>query len=147
MGNMGSVISDGMRKTMEENMKKQMAFQAENQKAMLEKQMTMQQLLMQRQMAMQISRSREMFNWISGFAATLSVVLVAGVAKTKKPQLLAPLLPLSFGVGYLYDMCYGTQLERIRDNAGMMILEQNPMLMLPNGNVTVEEVENKIKGK
>lgn len=34
----------------------------------------------------------------------------------KKPVALVPLLPLTFIVGYLGDMAYGSKLERIKGN-------------------------------
>ena len=129
---------------MQDSMDKQMAFQAKNQRAMLEKQIVMQQLIQQRQMAMQIAKSREMFNWIGAFGATVTVALTAAAAKKKNPVILSPLLPLAFGVGYFYDMAHGSKMRRIRRDGTQMIVEQDSILMMPNGAVTLEEVEEKI---
>ena len=46
-----------------------------------------------------------------------------------------------------YDMVYGTKLARIRKDAELMIQEQNSLLGLPNGNVTLAEVEEKMRGR
>ena len=137
----------GFKKTMEAQMEAQKEFQMEGQATMLKRQIAMQQLLMQRQMAMQVAKSREMFNWIAAFAGTVSFGLLAGAARTRNPKLLAPLLPMGFGTGYLYDMAHGTKMARIREDAARMIVEQDPMLSLPCGAVTFTEVEEKIKGR
>ena len=36
---------------------------------------------------------------------------------TKKPTILAPLLPLTFGVGYQADLSYGNKINRIKTEA------------------------------
>lgn len=63
-------------------------------------------------MAVQISIGRERFKYYSGFYFTTMFICTAGFIKTKKPQILAPLVPLSFAWAFQYDLYYGDMMER-----------------------------------
>ena len=58
---------------------------------------------------------------IAGFAASVGVLGGAAWLRTGKPTGLLPLLPLSFVTAYNYDLCYGTKLQRVREEAGRII--------------------------
>ena len=75
--------------------------------------MQMQQEMMRRQMAVQWARSKDMFYWYAGFVSLATLACTAGFLKTRNPTILAPLLPLSFIVGYQADMAAGNKMERI----------------------------------
>ena len=92
-------IGEAMGKNMKENMEGQMKFQ----KDMILKQR-------QLQMATNIAMGRERFWYYSNFVHVLSFFLVVGAIKGKDPKLLIPLIPLGFGYGFQYDMCYGTMM-------------------------------------
>jgi len=64
----------------------------------------MQNQMRERMVAMQIARSREMLNWFGSFYLLAATGMVTGFRKTAKPGLLAPLLPLTFILGYQIDL-------------------------------------------
>ncbi|NXS30631.1 PLRKT protein, partial [Pomatostomus ruficeps] len=80
----------------------------------LERQLLLQNLMRERQTAMQIAWTREFLKYFGTFFGLSTVVLTAGAIKRKNPAVLLPILPLSFGFFYQYDMGYGTLLQRIR---------------------------------
>jgi len=76
MGQLASTISSEMRKTMQESMDKQMAFQQEAFQMQMERQLVMQNEMRERQMSMQIARQREIFKYYSTF---YSLVVAGGL--------------------------------------------------------------------
>nr|CAD7589710.1 unnamed protein product [Timema genevievae] len=49
----------------------------------------------------------------------ITILIIIAFRRTRKPGVLAPLLPLSFIGGYQADMAYGNKLHRIRESAGI----------------------------
>lgn len=75
--------------------------------------MSMQVQMRNKTMAQQLAMAREAFNWYAGFYGVAALGLLAGFAKTKHPGMIAPLVPLTFLVGYQADMAMGNKMERI----------------------------------
>lgn len=73
----------------------------------------MQLLMRERMVATQLSVVREAMYWWGGFYGLLLLGTTAGFLKTKKAALLAPMVPLTFLVGYQADMAWGNKMERI----------------------------------
>nr|XP_047123541.1 plasminogen receptor (KT)-like isoform X1 [Hydra vulgaris] len=140
--NMGALLAGQMKSTMDENFKKNQEFMLTTQELQLGRQMAMQQLLQQKMMAMQLARQREMFTWIASFSATVSLGLLAGFARTKKPSLIGPIIPLGFLTAYNYDMVYGNKMERIKKDAEYILEKDYNLVAMPKGPLTFEEVEN-----
>ncbi|WAR23364.1 PLRKT-like protein [Mya arenaria] len=134
---MGSILG----KTMEDNFKKQQEFMEKNQEIMLERQIQMQNQMRERQASMMIARSRDLFAWFGSFYAICALAGVAGFAKTKKPGPLIPLVPLSFIFGYQYDLAYGTKMERCREEATRVLLEEGSLIQLPRGLPTIQSID------
>ena len=74
----------------------------------------MQPLMRERMVASQLAVVREAMNWWGGIYALSLVGLTTGFLKTKKPGVLAPIIPLSFVVGYQADMALGSKMESNR---------------------------------
>ena len=75
---------------------------------------------------------------MSAFAATLAMVGLIGISKGKAtPTVLAPLLPLSFLIGWHDDFLYGTKLERMRAEAERILREDAAKLQVPEGNLLI----------
>lgn len=68
----------------------------------------------ERDVAMEISRSRELFYWIGSFYAVSLIGMVSRFQSTRRPAILAPVLPMSFVVAYFADAAYGSKAHRIR---------------------------------
>ena len=73
----------------------------------------MQNEMRKRMVATQLSMARERFKWWSGFYFTTLFGLSIGAIKSKRPAILAPLVPLTFLFGYQADLAKGDQMERI----------------------------------
>lgn len=136
-GIMGGIFG----KAMDENLKKNQEFMLTSQRAQLERQMAMQNSLREQQMAIQLARGRDLFHWWAAFFAVAATGSLAGFRKTKKPVTLVPLLPLTFIVGYLGDMAYGSKLERIKAEAGRILESEMQLLDLPRPLPTIEDLD------
>ncbi len=58
-------------------------------------------------------------------AATLAAI------HKKDPRLFGPVVPLSIMLAFQYDMCYGSMLERARDEADQLIVTNPYKFYLP----------------
>lgn len=110
MGSVSSAMAEGMKKNQIDMM--------ENQKKMMLKQREM-------QMAMQVARARDMLMWQGAFYGTLAFAATAGFAKTRNPLGFAALVPLTFVLGYQYDMVYLNKMQRLRSYADQLIRAEN----------------------
>lgn len=126
---MGSYMSQAMNESFEKNKK----FMTGQQKVVMERQIQMQNAMREKGMAMQLSGAREMFNWLGSFYALATVGGLLGFARSKNPAVIAPLVPLTFIVGYQYDWCYGNKVERIRADAEKILQEEQGKIALPLG--------------
>ncbi|XP_060565624.1 plasminogen receptor (KT)-like [Ruditapes philippinarum] len=141
---MGSVVG----KVMEENFKKQQVFMEKSQSEMLERQIQMQNQMRERQAAMMLARSRDMFQWWCAFYTTIAVMGIAGFAKKKNPAALVPLVPFGFILGYQYDLAYSTKMQRCRDEAERIMINEGSYIQLPNGLPTLKSIDaGRQKGK
>lgn len=77
------------------------------------RQIALQTEMRRRMLAQQLSMQREAFNWWFGFYSLAAIGLTLGGLKTKRPAFIAPLVPLSFVVGYQADLAIGNKMERI----------------------------------
>jgi len=103
--------------------------------------MNMQRLMFEKQMASQVARAREMFDWLGTFYVLASLGMFAGFAKTRKPNVLMPFLPLTFIVGYQAHLAYGNKIQRIRDEAENILSNETNLIALPGGPLTFDDVE------
>ncbi|XP_041475286.1 plasminogen receptor (KT)-like [Lytechinus variegatus] len=133
---MGSLMA----KAMDESFKKNKEFMTEMQVTTVQRQIQMQNKMRERGMAMQLAGSRELFNWLASFYGVVAVAGLAGAAKGSKAALV-PLIPLTFLVGYQWDYCFNTKVERIRKEAERILNEEPSILSLPNGLPTFEDIE------
>ena len=100
---------------------------------------------------MQIALSRERFTYYCYFYATVFPLLFVNAIRNKNPAYIGPLIPLTFILGFQYDMCYGNMMERARATADSLITEDPYKFYLPehSGIVSVAEYEQilGIKGR
>ncbi|XP_071438981.1 plasminogen receptor (KT) [Hetaerina americana] len=125
----------------EEHLPKNQEFIAEMNKITVERQIQMQNQMRERLMSMQIARARELLYWLGSFYVLAALGMVAGYRRARKPGVLAPLLPLSFIVGYQADMAYGNKLHRIRGEAENIIQFETDLLELPCGLPTASSID------
>ncbi|XP_030836437.1 plasminogen receptor (KT)-like [Strongylocentrotus purpuratus] len=133
---MGSMMA----KAMDQSFQKNKEFMTEMQVTTVQRQIQMQNKMRQRGMAMQLAGSRELFNWLASFYGVVAVAGLAGAAKGNKAALV-PLIPLTFLVGYQWDYCFNTKVERIRKEAERILNEEPSILALPCGLPTFEDIE------
>ncbi|XP_075263475.1 plasminogen receptor (KT)-like [Convolutriloba macropyga] len=107
----------------------------------MERQLQMQNQARERMVAMQISKSREMFTWLASFYSVAVVAAVAGFKRSRNPAALAPLLPLTFLVGYQADLSYGSKMTRIISDADMILQNESNLLQQPGGMVTLAAID------
>lgn len=136
---MGSILG----RAMNENMKAQQDFMIATQRMQLERQLMMQNALREQQMAVQIARGRDLFHWWASFYTIASVGCFAGFIKRKSGVALVPLVPLTFIIGYLYDMAYGSKMARIRGEAENILLTESYLIDLPQSLPTVDDLDKR----
>eukprot|EP01137_Pigoraptor_chileana_P016086 Opistho-2@72586 len=94
---------------------------------MVERQRETQLQLREVQMAVAQAQARDTVLWLSAFTATVGILGTAAFIKTRRPTGFIPLLPLSFVTAYNYDFAYGNKIDRIREEAGrILLLERDP---------------------
>lgn len=130
-----------MSQAMDESFQKNKTFMKETQDQMMARQIQMQNQMRERAMAMQLSGSREMFNWVGSFYGIATLAMLLGFSRSKNPGVLAPILPLSFIVGYQWDWCYGNKIERIRADAEKILQEEHGKVSLPLGLPTISIID------
>ncbi len=134
---MGSILG----KSMAANFEKQQEFMLEMNRMTLERQIQMQNAMRERMMASQIARAREMFLWLGSFYTLATLGMISAFRRTKKPTALAPLLPLTFIVGYQADLAYGSKMNRIKAEAENILAFERDVLESPMGLPTVAALD------
>ncbi len=86
--------------SMDANLKKQQDYMTEMNQVTLERQIQMQNQMRERMAAMPVARSRELFTWFVSFYGLATLGMLRGFRTSGKASVLAPLLPLTFIVGY-----------------------------------------------
>ncbi|XP_065290139.1 plasminogen receptor (KT) [Dermacentor albipictus] len=115
--------------------------QLEMQNYQLERQIYMRHLMHQRMLALKIAHARELFYWLTAFYVASSAALFVGYRRTKKPLMLAPILPMTFILAYQGDLAYGSKLERIKGEAENIMSFEKELLELPHNVPTVGGID------
>jgi len=126
---------------MEDNLKKNQEFMLEMNRITMERQIQMQDQMRERMMAQQIAKSREMFLWLGSFYAVAGGAMLAGFVRTKKPAAIAPLLPLTFIVGYQADLAYGSKVNRIKAEAENIMQYERDLIEIPSGLPSLSSID------
>ncbi|KAK8756905.1 plasminogen receptor (KT) [Amblyomma americanum] len=121
----------------ENNVKEQLDMQ----NLQLERQIYMRHLMHQRMLALKIAKARELFFWLTAFYVVSSAGLFVGYRRTKKPSVLAPVLPMTFILAYQGDLAYGSKLVRIQGEAENIMSFEKDLLELPHGVPTVGGID------
>lgn len=125
--------------------KKTQDFMVANQQTMFERQLQMQNYMREQAFAMQIARSRDLFHWWAAFFTTVGVLGTARFVKTKNPNGLVPMVPLSFIGAYYFDLAYGSKLHRMREEAKKVLSEEEDLVGLPTGLPNIEMLDERRK--
>lgn len=107
----------------------------------MERWIQMHYMIKQREMAKEIAKNREMFFWLSAFYVVTSTGLISKFRRMKRPAILAPLVPMTFVIGYYADLAYGTKVHRINAEAEMIMNHEEELLEWPSGIPTVSEID------
>lgn len=107
----------------------------------MERWIQMHYMIKQREMAKEIAKNREMFFWLSTFYVVTSTGLISKFRRMKRPAILAPLVPMTFVIGYYADLAYGTKVHRINAEAEMIMNHEEELLEWPSGIPTVSEID------
>lgn len=70
--------------------------------------------MVERQVALQVAFCRERLTWLLPMVGLSSLFLMAGYRVTRNSVVLYPLVPMSFGVFYQFDLAYGSKTSRIK---------------------------------
>ncbi|EDW48858.1 GM17560 [Drosophila sechellia] len=95
----------------------------------------------QREQALAIAHHRELFYWLSGFYLSAVYGCASYYQRVRRVSALAPLLPLTFVVGYYTDWAYGSKMHRIQAEANMIMEHEQELLHWPGGLPTVAEID------
>lgn len=134
---MGGILG----KTMESQFQKQQDFMLEMNRITLERQIQMQNQMRERMAAAQIAKAREMVVWLGSFYTLAATGMITGFLRTKRPAVIAPLLPLTFMVGYQADLAYGSKLNRIKSEAENIMMFERDIIEMPSGLPTVSSLD------
>ena len=63
------------------------------------------------------------------------------ILRTKKPAAIAPLLPLTFLVGYQADLAYGSKVNRIRAEAENILQYERDLTDCPAGLPSIASID------
>lgn len=107
----------------------------------MERWIQMHYMIKQREMAKEIARNRELFFWLSAFYGVVGTSLISKFRRMKRPAILAPLVPMTFILGYYADYAYGTKVHRINAEAEMIMNHEEELLEWPSGIPTVSEID------
>jgi Uncharacterised conserved protein (DUF2368) len=107
----------------------------------MERYVQMHYMLYERNKALEVAKQRELFYWIASFYGVSCVSLFSRFRSTKRPVVLAPILPLSFVLGYYADLAYGSKLHRIAAEAEMIMQNEQELLEWPCGQPTISEID------
>ena len=101
----------------------------------------------QTEIALKMAMGRERFKYYSVFFGIVLFMAPIAAYKNRSPKMLAPLIPMSFGWSFQYDMCYGNLNIRAQQEASRAIKEEPERFFLPQGTGIVDQKEyNKILG-
>lgn len=95
----------------------------------------------ERELALNISKSRELLYWLGAFYGITTLGLLNKFKTTQRPGVLAPLIPLTFVIGYYGDLAYGSKVHRIRAEADMIMQHEMDLLEWPGGLPTVSSID------
>ena len=107
----------------------------------LERQIQMQNQMRERMVAQQVAGAREMFLWLGSFYLLAGAGMISGFARTRKPVAIAPLLPLTFIVGYQADLAYGSKVNRIRAEAENILQYERDLTDIPAGLPSIASID------
>merc|ERR1719336_1200412 len=107
----------------------------------MERQIQMQDQMRERMAAQQIAKARELFLWFGSFYAVAGGAMLAAFARTKKPTAIAPLLPLTFLVGYQADLAYGSKVNRIKAEAENILQYERDLTDCPAGLPSLSSID------
>lgn len=126
---------------MADTFKKNQEFITEMNKIKTERYIHMHNLMRERQAATEIARVRELVLWLGSFYIVSVPALFMAWKRTGNTRLLAPILPFSFILAYEIDKGYGNKLERIRQEAEMIMQFEPEMLEVPCGLPTASSID------
>ena len=118
---------------MEETFRKNQEFISEMNKIKTERYIHMHNLWREREAAMKIAKDRELVLWLGAFYLVSVPTLYMTWKKTHNSKILAPIIPFTFILAYEIDKGYGNKLDRIRQEAEMIMQFEPEMLELPCG--------------
>eukprot|EP00095_Tigriopus_kingsejongensis_P001643 maker-scaffold121_size336169-snap-gene-2.37 protein:Tk01643 transcript:maker-scaffold121_size336169-snap-gene-2.37-mRNA-1 annotation:"hypothetical protein L798_15617" len=128
-------------KAMDDNLQKNQQFMLDMNRLTMERQIQMQNQMRERMAAIQVARAREMFVWLGSFYGLATVAMIRGFQTTKRPGVLAPLLPLTFLLGYQADLAYGTKLNRIKSEAENILMFERDLIEMPTGLPSISSLD------
>ncbi|XP_063704063.1 plasminogen receptor (KT) [Culicoides brevitarsis] len=135
---MGSIFSSP---SFHETFRKNQEYISEMNRIKMERWIQMHYMIKQREMAKEIAKNRELFFWLSAFYGVTTTGLISRFRRLKRPAILAPLIPMSFVLGYYADLAYGTKVHRINAEAEMIMNHEEELLEWPSGIPTVSEID------
>ncbi|KAK6624444.1 hypothetical protein RUM43_004214 [Polyplax serrata] len=127
---MGNIFGS---RSMADTFKKNQEFIAEMNKIKTERHIQMQFQMREREAALRIARDRELVLWLGAFYLVSVPTLFIAWRRTGNSSLLVPFIPFSFILAYQMDKAYGNKLDRIRQEAEMIMQFEPEMLEFPCG--------------
>lgn len=135
---MGNIFGS---RSMEENFKKNQDFITEMNKIKTERHIQMHNQLRERDLATKIAHDREFVLWLGTFYLVSIPYFLLGWRRTGHSGFLAPVIPLSFLLAYEIDQGYGNKIDRVRQEAEMIMQFESDLLELPCGLPTASSID------
>jgi len=85
-------------------------------------------------MAVQLAKLRDDLLCGCFFASVVFPLCLLNVRRTGNPAFLAPMVPLTFALFYMYDAGYGTKMARVQAETERILATERKRFVLPRGN-------------
>ena len=139
---MGGLVSSSIENKMSNSMEK-------NLENSLLKQRALQLKLREIQLATQFAIGKDRFYFFSVFYFVAFLGLNTIALKTKKPQVIVPLVPLSFIWAYQFDMYYLNKMKRIQKEASRLLKDEPELFYIPEYNnlISLDNYKKEVTNK
>lgn len=135
---MGNIFGS---RSMADTFRKNQEFITEMSRIKTERYIQMQNQMRERQVALKIAKDRELVLWMGAFYLVSVPILYMNWRRTGKSSFMAPIIPFSFILAYQIDKSYGNKLDRIRQEAEIIMQFEPEMLELPCGLPTAWSID------
>lgn len=95
-------------------------------------------------LASTLATARDDVMLVGCFQAVVIPSLFILAIKKNNPMVAAPTLGMAFGLAYLYDVAYGTKIQRVQEEAERILAHERVRFEVPTGNRVISKEEYRV---